>query len=217
VIQNFYNLHAGQIALLVGNGENQSLTPPQWFNYPAFGMNTIHKLEGWEPTYYTAVDSRVMNEFGKEINKKYKHIPKFLPTPNLDAWQGENIYKFYFRPGPLYPRNGVPMTADFRSETGISYGNIMHVAMQLAAWMGFTTMLMIGVHHKPQKARAHFWGWDDGMSSEPPVEQWFDGYKEIVSHLKERGVSVLNISEDTHVPADILPRDDWRHWRNDES
>lgn len=217
-IAQFHQRHKGETCLLVGNGQNLKLTPPEWFRYPSFGMNTIHLYEGWMPDYYTAVDSRVMREFGADINNKYRDIPKFIPTPNLDAWQGENIYRFYHRPGPFYPANGKPMHYErLLDGEGISYGNIMHVAMQLAAWMGFTTLLMIGVQHKPNWARAHFWGWDDGMSALPPVEQWLDGYREIVSHMAQNGIKVFNISEETYVSENILPRGDWRDWRNDES
>jgi len=194
-MQRWYKKHAGEVCLLVGNGENLHQTPPAWFNYPSFGMNTIHKYEGWRPTYYTAVDSRVMREFGKEINAKYADIPKFIPRPNLDGWQGENFYRFYHRPGPLFPTNGMPMVFDkLLEEDGISYGNVMHIAMQIAAWMGFTTLLVIGMEHKPDYATTHFWGVDEGMHGEPPVQQWLDGYTEIVKHLKSHGVSVLNIS-----------------------
>jgi hypothetical protein len=181
-------------------------------------MNTIHKYEGWTPTYYTAVDSRVWREFGNEINEKFADVPKFIPRPNLDGWQGQNFYRFYHRPGPLFPMNGKPMLYDrLMEQDGISYGNIMHVALQLAAWMGFTTILMIGVEHKPLKAQAHFWGCDHGMSAEPPVKQWLDGYEEIVKNLRDNGIGVLNISENTYVSSDILPRGDWREWRNNES
>lgn len=209
-MRHFYNLHAGEACLLVGNGPNLSMTPPEWFRYPSFGMNTIHRYEGWEPTYYTAVDSRVMNEFGRGIEERYAHIPKFIPRPNLDAWQGRNFYRFYHRPGDLL--KGSPKRPELMDD-GICYGNIMQVAMQIAAWMGFDTLLMIGVQHDQQKAQAHFWGWDDGMHS-PPVGQWLGEYEQIVGHFKAHGIRVLNISMDTCVPEEILPRDDWREWSN---
>jgi hypothetical protein len=215
-ISNFHNLHAGETVLLVGNGKNLSETPPEWFGFPSIGMNTIYKYAGWKPTYYTAVDSRVWREFGQEIAEKYADIPKFVPRPNLDKWQGENFYRFYHRPGALFPMNGKPMLYDnLMSEEGISYGNVMHVAMQLAAWMGFSTLLLIGVEHKPFHAQDHFWGCDHGMNV-PPVEQWFDGYREITAHLRHNGIRVLNISPNTHVDSKILPRGDWREWRNNE-
>ena len=197
---------------MVGNAPNLHETPPAWFDYPSFGMNTIYKYEGWKPAYYVAVDTRLMNEGGAIIAERFGDIPKFIPTPNLDAWQGENFYRFLHRPGDLYPAT----SPDSMTVTGISYGNVMHVAMQLALWMGFTTLLMIGVEHDPQELREHFWGIDERMSATPPMKQWLDGYAEIVQHASQQA-TILNISHATHVPAHILPRGDWRDWRNDEN
>lgn len=217
-LADFHNLHAGETALVVGNGPNLRLTPPERFGYPSFGMNTIHLYEGWKPTYYTTVDSRVMREFGKAILERFAEVPKFIPRPNLDNWQGPNFYRFYHRPGALFPRNGKPMRYDrLLSSDGISYGNVMHVALQLAAWMGFTTLLLIGVQHQPHKAQAHFWGCDHGMGANPPVTDWLAGYVELVAHMEEQGIRVINISEDTHVPESILPRGDWREWSKHEN
>lgn len=214
-MQRFYDSHAGETALLVGNGRNLHFTPPAWFDYPSFGLNTIFKYDGWMPTYYTAVDSRVMREFGKDIAEKYKDLPKFVPTPNLDGWKGENFYRFYHRPGPLFPHNGKVLRHDgLLTEDGISYSNIMTVAMQLAWYMGFKTLLMIGVEHKNLYGNEHFWGCDNGMPAQPPVNDWFEAYKILVEGLARDGVRVLNISQDTYVSDDILPRGDWRDWRN---
>lgn len=205
--QDFHNLHKGETCLLVGNGENLHHTPPTLFELPSFGMNTIYRYEGWKPTYYTAVDNRVMREFGREIAEKYADIPKFIPT-GIQEWQGDNFVIFNHLAADL--KNGwKPDTL----KDGITYHSSMHVAMQIAFWMGFTTLLLIGVHHKPTEARTHFWGVDEGMAQNAPVNDWLDGYKTLVDGMFVRGVTVLNISIDTHVPANVLPRGDWRDWR----
>jgi len=206
-MDKFRGVHSGQTALLVGNGINLNLTPPTAFNYPSFGMNTVYKYNGWTPDYYTAVDTRVMNEFGKEIAEKYADIPKFIPRPNLDNWQGSNFYRFLHRPGAI-----VPLTDPARD--GIAYSNVMTVAMQLAAYMGFTTLLMIGVYHDPNDGRGHFWGRDEGMPLQPPLNDWLEAYKQIVDALFIRGVQVLNISVNTHVSESVLPRGNWQDWSN---
>lgn len=207
-MQEFRNIHTGGTALLVGNGANLHLTPPAWFDYPAFGMNTIHRYEGWTPTYYTTVDNRVYREFRKEIVSKFADLPKFIPTPNLDMWQGENFYRFTHKPGELKDGWNPDLS------TGLTFKNIMHVAMQLAYWMGFTTLLLIGVEHKPEEHKSHFWGEDVNMPGTPPLSEWLDCYRVLVQGLKLRGVRVLNISEKTYVPETVLPRGDWREWRN---
>jgi hypothetical protein len=208
-LPSFHNLYAGETCLLVGNGLNLTKTPPELFDYPSFGMNTIHKYKGWQPTYYVAVDSRVMREFGDEITEKFRDIPKFIPTPNLDRWQGENFYRWFHRPGPLWPRvQGVSFPSDVLSETGITYGNVMHVAMQLAYFMGFSTLLIIGMEHG-KNPRAHFWGEDEGMNGVVPVEDWINAYRVLREGM---GVTMLNLSEDTCVPESVIPRDDWQKW-----
>ena len=80
---------------MVGVGPNLKLTPPEWFNYPSFSVNTIFKYEGWKPTYYVGVDARLFRDNREEILDKFSDIPKFIPRPDQDAFEGPNIYRFF--------------------------------------------------------------------------------------------------------------------------
>lgn len=209
----FYQLHKGETALLVGNGPNLHKTPPEWFDYPSFGLNTIHKYKGWRPTYYCACDYSLFESYGAEVVEAFPDIPKFIPSPNLDCWTGPNFYRFYHRPGNIIV-GGKLANQPHAFTVGLGYQNVMHVAMQVAWYMGFTTLLMIGVEQKPRYGALmeHFWGTDENTPASQTDEHWNVGYREIVSCMTK--VRVLNISEDTYVPADVLPRGDWREWRN---
>lgn len=197
--------------LLVGNAPNLHLTPPECFDLPAFGMNTIHEYEGWMPNYYVTVDQRVLREFGEAINQKFRAIPKFMPTPHLDGWQGENIYRFNHLAHELWDERHAWKLEKTRE--GFAYHSAMHATMQIAALLGYTTLLMIGVQHKPGAGRQHFWGEDEGMPLELPVDNWLKGYEVLAQGMRSQGIEVLNISEDTYVGANILPRDNWMNWR----
>ncbi len=215
LITDFHNRHAGETCVLVGNAPNLHLTPPEWFNYPSFGVNTCHLWAGpWMPTYYTGVDKRLWLEFGEAIYAKFHGIPKFIPTPKLEVWQGDNFYRWLHRPGELYEPGHSTSDRDVLTKFGLAYRSVMNVALMLAHYMGFKTILMIGVQHKPDNMREHFWGVDAGMG-EPKREIWMDAYRECVRNMPK--VRVLNISEDTYVPADVLPRGDWQEWRTYES
>lgn len=203
---DYKDIHKGETALLVGNGENLHLTPPELFEYRSFGMNTIHKYEGWMPNYYTAVDNRLMREFGKDVESKFRYIPKFIPT-GLKEWQGDNFVIFNHLAHSL--KDG------WKPETlkdGITYHSSMHVAMQLAYWMGFKTLLIIGVSHNPENGQPHFWGDDEGMPKNPPLKDFLMGYDVLVKGMQERKVEVINISVNTHVPNEIIPRGNWKDW-----
>lgn len=211
-ISSFRNVHAGETILLVGNGENLHLTPPEAFDYPSIGMNTIHLYDGWTPDYYVAVDRRLMREFGEAVIEKFAGIPKFIPTPKLLRWRGPNFYRFRNRPGPLYSRRSGKIWQDDIGRAEVTWVNVMHVAIKLAYYMGAQTILIVGMQHKPANGQAHFWGGDAQGAIDPPLADIFDGYKQLSAELYRRGVQLINISQDTYVPEEIIPQDDWENW-----
>jgi hypothetical protein len=210
-LQDFHNLHRGQTCLIAGVGPNLNLTPPERFAIPSFGVNTVYKYEGWTPTYYVGVDERLKVENGAAVVERYKAIPKFFPAPDWDDLPGENIYRFKHRQGSQYIHAGQsPTHRDALTVRGITYFRIMDAVFQIAAWMGFTTMLMIGVQHKPGTRNQLFWGEDTGEPEKVFVFEE-EGYRFFASALP---VKIINISADTYVSEDVLPRDDWRKWVN---
>jgi hypothetical protein len=209
-ISEFRNIHKGETMLLVGNGENLRLTPPEWFDYRSIGMNTIHKYTDYVPNYYTTVDTRVYSEYGAEIAKKYAGIPKFIPYPRLKMWKGANFYHLKSQEGPLWPMNRLALWQENIDNAIITYSNITHVALKLVYYMGASTILIIGMEHKPHFGDRHFWGIDIGMSAGVDLKTWFNGYKLLCGELAKRNVRVLNISENTYVPGEIIPRGNWK-------
>lgn len=211
-IADFHNLHAGQTCLLVGVGPNLKDTPPEWFDYPSISVNSIYQYEGWKPTYYVGVDERLRVENGAEICKVYKDIPKFFPTPDWDDLQGENIYRFMHRQsGSLFIGGQSPRSKESLTKWGITYYRVMGAALQVAMYMGFSTVLMIGIQHKEGAPTAHFWGEDAGAVADQPIEHWTHEYAQ---WAHGSGMNVLNISADTYVPESVIPRDDWQKWKN---
>jgi hypothetical protein len=213
-ISKLKDIHKDETFLIVGNGPNLSLTPPEMFDFPSLGMNTIHLYEGWKPNYYTAGDRRVMNEFGNAIAKKFADIPKIVPKPKLNLWRGENFYRFPNAPGPLFTgRHGNKIWQDDIARTEMTYLCIMHIAIKLAYYMGAGTILIIGMYHKPNTAKSHFWGVDEGMKSNSDrLNEIFKGYKVLTAGIQKSGRKIFNISQDTYVPDDVIPQDDWRKY-----
>ena len=214
-ITDFYNSHKGETALLIGNGPNLELTPPELFDYPCFGMNTFFKREGGrKPDFYVAVDEIFFDQFEDEVRQAYLGIPKFFPAEFVERWNIDNKYGVAHRRDSDVVRG--QMLANRRESLvkGINWKNVMHLAMQLGWYMGFKTLLMIGVQQKPGvgSLREHFWGIDEMTPVSQNDDHWNEGYKALVSTMTD--VKVLNISEDTYVPEDVLPRDDWKNWTN---
>lgn len=211
-IEDFHNKHEGETCLIIGNGPGLS-DIPLWFldSHLSFGSNLVYKPDEnngrvIRPTYYAACDSHIMREYKDEIMEAFADIPKFLPSPNLDAWQGPNIYRFRHRPGPLWPhpKAGPLWPRDFLSQEGITYVSVTHVLLQLAYFMGFTRMLCVGLDNTANKI--HFYG-ESGVGS-PPTDKWNEGYGVLAAGFKPR--EVINIS--TRSLVTTLPRDNWRKY-----
>lgn len=213
-MKSFWNRHKGQTALMVGNGMNLHKTPPEWFDYPSFGLNTIYKYQGWKPTYYVAVDAAIQSVHGEAVKVAYPDIPKFVPK-DLGVWANGDLIKF--TPNRQhYFLSGHPVTNADALVYGIPFTNSMTAAMQIAIHMGFTTLLMIGVEQEAGHLVRHFWGDDPQMPTAQTDEHWNIGYQQI--QRSNPAVKVLNISVDTFVPESVLPRDDWRKYASkDES
>jgi hypothetical protein len=214
-LENFHNLHKGETALFVGNGPNLYQTPPEWFTYPSIGTNTIHLYSGWKPTYYVTVDHEVVQWYGHEIAERLTDVPKFIPSPKLDYWQGPNFYRWKRRERDILTAGHSPKDPDALTGYGIAYYNVTHAALQILWHMGFATVLMIGVQHRPDHMTEHFWGSDPRSGNGPDEHNtrlWMDGYRDLVTAMQQDGVTVLNISKNTYVPVEVIPRDDWRKW-----
>jgi len=213
---DFYGKHAGETCLIVSNGPNLVHTPPEWFDYPSFGINRLFKYPDWKPDYYVGVDQPLWIDYRDEIVKAYDGIPKFMPSTYAHSYDVPDkvIFKHFASSGH-YIGGWLPTNREALTTRGITYQRILGAVFQIAAYMGFATMLVIGIQHKPGDD-AHFW--DDGdekyaFNGDESINIWFDEYKHWAHFSQD--VKVLNISEDTFVPDDIIPRDDWRRWATD--
>lgn len=204
-IQDFYNIHKGKTCLIIGNGPGLG-DFPLWFleMYPSFGTNLIYKLQGFVPTYYTAVDQKVLQPLEKTLANCYPDTPKFIPDSYVD-YQARPVYYFHHRPGEIWSGNidGENML----TRPGIAYSNITHVALQIAYYMGFSLMLCVGLDHTDDGA--HFYG---KGSPGYQIQAWDDGYKTlkdafVLTHTPRQ---IINISIRSNAKG--LPRESWENY-----
>ena len=214
-LEDFHRMHEGETCLVICNGISLRDMPVDFLEkYPSFGCNTIFKHQEFKPWYYAACDSRTFYQWGDEIMARLGDIPKFVPRPNLDKFKGPNFYRFYHRPGPLWPYVNQPLwPSDIMSKGGITYACTPHVMMQFAYFMGFKNILVVGMDHQPY-SRGYFWGVDESL--QPKVGNshfttWDDGHKQLCDGFKSAGVTMLNLTPNSL--AQSIPHDDWKNWR----
>jgi len=139
----FRHLHRGQRCIIIGNGPSLNRMDLTFLgNEITFGMNRIYLMfEKWSfrPTYYVSVNPLVLEQSAQEILKinapkflSHKGIP-FFPEPPDDVMFIRSIPKWVFSTDP---RNGL-----------CEGWTVTYFAMQLAYYMGFEEVVLIGVDH----------------------------------------------------------------------
>src|SRR3972149_2114108 len=137
------DIHRGQCCFIIGNGpslRNMDLSPLA--KEYTFGLNRIYLMfdkMGFAPSYYVIVNKLVVQQCGKEILSKVTS-PKFV-SYDARRWIDfvPDLMYLYCREGPLFYED---------ITRGVWQGaTVTYIAMQLAYYMGFQKVILVGVDH----------------------------------------------------------------------
>lgn len=177
--------HAGQRCFIVANGpslQTEDLDLLHARGEITFGMNRIYKLfdqTNWRPTYYVCEDELICQDHQPEINAITAQ-EKFIPI-ELNWYHGVDIqnalyFHLNYREESRYPHGFSPDIAhqiDCR-------GTVTCSCMQLAVYMGFTEIYLLGVDHN-YRVTIDING---NTVEDPTVKDYFcEGYDADIQHL----------------------------------
>lgn len=137
---DFQDKHTGETCVVIGNGpslKNVSLAFLR--KYPTFGTNRIYlpPMDTFTATYYTCINPLVIEQSKAEINA-YKAKAKFIAEAHAGGIDG--AYGLTSTGAQLFSYN--PAAYVYEGFT------VTFVCLQLAFFMGFKTVLLVGVDHK---------------------------------------------------------------------
>lgn len=149
-LHSFQNIHPGQACFFIGNGPSlraEELTRIYKAGYPTFAFNRVYYIfdqTPWRPTYYISQDEQILAGCQAEVNAL--SLPhKFIPV-NM-RWYFDihiqNAHEFYLAGSK---DSEFWFTDDFAHSVCWAQ-TVMYTAAQLAAYMGFKTIYLIGVDH----------------------------------------------------------------------
>lgn len=140
----FYNLHRGRRCFIIGNGPSLKNTDlGRLRNEITFGMNRIYLLFsdlGFGTTYFVSINDLVIEQCAQEISQL--RMPKFISwhsNRHFQRFPEDLVFLYTTYTGPRFSYD---MTR--RVWEGATVTN---VALQLAYFMGFDQVILIGVDH----------------------------------------------------------------------
>jgi hypothetical protein len=143
-LEQFRDRHQGERCFIIGNGPSLKRTDLRMLKDEiTFGLNRIYLLfdeEGFQTTYYVAINTLVIEQCAEEI--RALKLPKFI------TWRGRkwlsNDAEVCFIDTDYTP----PATFSKDVTQRVFEGStVTYVAMQLAFFMGFEEVILIGVDH----------------------------------------------------------------------
>lgn len=109
------------------------------------GMNKIFMVETmWKPDVYVCVDSFLLNEETEKI-ANYDCSYKFIGDSGEKYWEEprRNSYKIHVVPGDTY--KVLPAFSENIAQKVYSYHTVTHACIQIACYMGFKEIYLVGV------------------------------------------------------------------------
>ncbi|MCL2925605.1 MAG: FkbM family methyltransferase, partial [Trichodesmium sp. MAG_R04] len=139
----FKDKHRGQRCVIIGNGPSLNKMDLSFLKDEiCFGMNRIYlgfEKWGFNPTYYVSVNPLVLEQSAEEISQI--SCPKFISHKGIPYFSSHSDIIFMNTTHPQSDFSNNP-------QTGINEGyTVTYVAIQLAYYMGFETVILIGVDH----------------------------------------------------------------------
>lgn len=143
-LNQYKNRHHGERCFILANGPSLNRVDLTLLNNEiTFGMNRIYLLfakSDFRPSYYVSINELVLEQFHHEINSL--SFPKFI------NW---NQRKFFNDDeNTIFVRAGLNISEKFTKDPLFplsSGGTVTYIAMQLAFYMGFTQVILIGLDH----------------------------------------------------------------------
>lgn len=148
VLTSFQKKYIGERCFIVGNGPSLTTDDLNMLkNEITFGANRIYRVfdkTDWRPTFYCTADDAVPNdkEIPEYINSSNSTV--FLPKKFFsDTFTNDNIcYYDLFDSRKLLKH---PKFSDNANKGLYAIGTILYICIQLAVYMGFSEIYLIGV------------------------------------------------------------------------
>ncbi|MGO5048690.1 6-hydroxymethylpterin diphosphokinase MptE-like protein [Dysosmobacter sp. Sow4_B12] len=155
-IAAYENAYAGRRCFIVANGPSlraEDLDLLQDRGEVTFAMNRIYKLfdqTRWRPTFYVCEDELIAGGQQAEINAipaKAKFIPIELNWYHNVRIEAADYFHLNYREEERYPFS---FSTDAAHQLDCR-GTVTFTCMQLASYMGFSELYLLGVDHNYQR------------------------------------------------------------------
>lgn len=156
-ICSIHNIHAGEACFIIGNGPSLKIADLEQISkldIITFATNSIYKIfnqTDWRPTYYCAQDQQVIDKIGMDFDFVIKDCKGMFIRRDVYNQLSKEVQqnkKLYLPRLVMHIRKDryFDFSEDL-SKFGADGCTITYLMMQIAYYMGFKTIYLIGIDH----------------------------------------------------------------------
>ncbi len=209
--QFYEDKHYKEDAIVIGNGPSLKDVPLEFLmSKETLGSNGIYLLDDFLPNYYACGDKGILEREREILEEWLPHTTSFVRVPYTD-WYPTAIG--YIRRG-----NGFSIAPPEGICTG---GTATHSLLQIAFWMGFQRVFMVGMDHdtlyNPVDDQHHFHEnypyYSDIHNAKAESGHWRDAMLKLANHsfyvarsvFEGNGRQIINLTPGTMLSSQIIP------------
>lgn len=140
--------YSGKRCFIIGTGPSLKISDLEMLAHEiTFGTNRIYELfdqTEWRPTFYVNQDHDLVCTFEDKIKNINANIV-FLPIDYKDKFEGDKYRFFVLKHKEFYPHKA-PFSLDISKFLAQGF-TVTYGAIQIAIYMGFTELYLLGVDH----------------------------------------------------------------------
>ncbi|MDR6121909.1 hypothetical protein QFZ87_001506 [Bacillus sp. SLBN-46] len=199
-VKSLKGTHSGESCFIIGNGPSLTVQDLNRIkNQVSFSSNRINLLinqTDWKPYYYTFTDSLIASKFFDEVyNMPKKRMFVVVSNTSYTSLKKQfNKDCIFLRSYYEHRNDGLPKFSDDVSKKLFQHGTVTFANIQLAVYMGFKNIYLLGVDHnfgisKKKDGRIE-------INNDLIGNDHFDkNYYSTVEHKKEIPVNVYEMTE----------------------
>jgi len=178
ILKSLHNKHSGKRCFIIGNGPSLNLIDlTKLKNEYTFGVNAIYtnyEKMGFYPTYYAVEDIFVAEDRAHEIND-FKQSLKFFPNylKHCIKRDAKTVFINFVRDFDENQSPGFSTDSSLKVYFG---GTVSYVCMQLAYYMGFSEVYLVGFDHNYKVLDSVKKSGADFLSTEEDVNHFSPDY-----------------------------------------
>lgn len=186
----FFNTYNGEACFVIGNGPSLSINDVRRITVRTFGVNRIYLLSTqWTPDFYLCTDAKVLED-NSIYSYNAKH--KFFSEKVKDVIGESDEYINVSHVLASNNNTDIPFSEDI-AHVVYSGGNVVYAALQLAVYMGFKEIYLLGVDcDYPKNAPSHFYGDDFDAGGDPEYYRSVIAFESARRYADSHGIKIYN-------------------------